>query len=88
MLLDVAGVRGVDWMGPGEGVFPEDLAAAEVRRGVCVGQGLGVRWTLMEWLDLFRAVSKAWLTCSRGKRCVMSERACSAQPVRVSRARW
>ena len=39
VLLDVAAVRGVDWMAPGEGVFPEDLEAAEARQGVTVREG-------------------------------------------------
>ena len=34
VLLDVAAAKGVDWMEPGEGVFPEDLEAAEERQGV------------------------------------------------------
>lgn len=39
VLLDVAAVRGVPWLEPGEGVFPEDLEEAERRQGVRVGPG-------------------------------------------------
>ena len=39
VLLDVAGTRGVDWMEPGEGVTPDDLAAAEEAAGVEVRPG-------------------------------------------------
>jgi len=39
VLLDVAASRGVSWLDPGEGVFPEDLEAAESRQGVRVGSG-------------------------------------------------
>ena len=36
VLLDVARSRNVKWMGPGEGVMPEDLEAAEAAQGVRV----------------------------------------------------
>ena len=39
VLLDVAALRGVDWLEPGDGVFPEELEAAEARAGVRVGRG-------------------------------------------------
>jgi kynurenine formamidase len=39
VLVDVAAARGVPWLEPGEGVFPEDLAAAEARQGITVGEG-------------------------------------------------
>jgi len=39
VLLDVASLRGVDWLDPGEGVFPEELDAAEARAGVRAGPG-------------------------------------------------
>lgn len=39
VLLDIADTRGVDWLQDGEGVFPEDLEAAERASGVRVGQG-------------------------------------------------
>jgi hypothetical protein len=39
VLLDVAAVRDVSWLEPGEGVFPEDLEAAERRQGVRVRSG-------------------------------------------------
>jgi kynurenine formamidase len=39
VLLDVAASRGVGWLEPGEGVFPDDLAAAEERQGVRVEEG-------------------------------------------------
>ena len=39
VLLDVAASRGGRWLEPGEGVFPEDLDAAEERQGVTVGEG-------------------------------------------------
>jgi len=39
VLLDVAGAKGVSWMGSGEGVMPEDLEAAEKAQGVRVESG-------------------------------------------------
>ena len=39
MLLDVAATRGVDWLEPGEAVFPEDLEAAESTRQRDVEEG-------------------------------------------------
>jgi kynurenine formamidase len=39
VLLDVAKVRNVRWLEPGEGVFPEDLEAAEEQQGVRVESG-------------------------------------------------
>jgi kynurenine formamidase len=39
VLLDVAASRGVPWLGPGEGVLPDDLEAAESRQGVRVASG-------------------------------------------------
>ncbi len=39
VLLDAARVRGKDWYGPGEGVMPEDLEAAEEACGVRVESG-------------------------------------------------
>jgi kynurenine formamidase len=39
VLLDVARTRGVRWLGPGEGVMPEDLEAAERATGVRVEAG-------------------------------------------------
>lgn len=39
VLLDVARVRDVPWLAPGEGVFPEDLEEAERRQGVRVRPG-------------------------------------------------
>jgi len=39
VLLDVAAVRGVPWLEPGEGVYPEDLEEAERRQGVRVRSG-------------------------------------------------
>ena len=36
VLIDVPVVRGVDWLQPGEGVFPADLEAAEKRAGTTV----------------------------------------------------
>ncbi|GAA1709731.1 cyclase family protein [Kribbella yunnanensis] len=39
VLLDIAAVRDVPWLEPGEGVFPEDLEAAERRQGVRVQSG-------------------------------------------------
>jgi len=39
VLLDIAKVRGVDWMGPGDGITPEDLEAAEKAQGVEVRPG-------------------------------------------------
>lgn len=39
VLLDIAGLRGVEFLGVGDGVFPEDLEAAEEAEGVRVGPG-------------------------------------------------
>ncbi|UWZ59723.1 cyclase family protein [Dactylosporangium aurantiacum] len=39
VLLDVAAVRDVPWLEPGQGVYPEDLEAAERRQGVRVRPG-------------------------------------------------
>jgi kynurenine formamidase len=39
VLLDIAAVRGVPWLEPGEGVFPADLEEAERRQGVRVRAG-------------------------------------------------
>ncbi|GAA0941685.1 cyclase family protein [Pseudonocardia zijingensis] len=39
VLLDVAAARGVRWLEPGEGVFPDDLEDAERRQGVRVQPG-------------------------------------------------
>jgi kynurenine formamidase len=39
VLLDIARVRDVPWLEPGQGVFPEDLEAAEQRQGVRVQPG-------------------------------------------------
>ncbi|MBV9410393.1 MAG: cyclase family protein, partial [Acidimicrobiia bacterium] len=42
VLLDVARARGVPWLEPGEGAYPEDLEAAEAAQGVRVEPGDGV----------------------------------------------
>jgi kynurenine formamidase len=39
VLLDVAAARGVAWLEPGEGVYPDDLEAAEARQSVRVEPG-------------------------------------------------
>ncbi|MCD2198187.1 cyclase family protein [Actinomycetospora endophytica] len=39
VLLDIAKVRGVPWLEPGEGVLPDDLEEAERRQGVVVRPG-------------------------------------------------
>ena len=39
VLLDIARVRDVPWLEPGDGVFPEDLKEAERRQGVQVRSG-------------------------------------------------
>ena len=39
VLLDVAALRGVDWLEPGDAVFPEELEAAEKKQGVRVSTG-------------------------------------------------
>jgi kynurenine formamidase len=39
VLLDIPRQRGVRWLEPGEGVFPDDLEAAEEAAGVRVGPG-------------------------------------------------
>ena len=39
VLLDVAALRGVDWLEPGDGVSPDDLEGAEERQAVRVEEG-------------------------------------------------
>ena len=39
VLLDIARLRGVDWMEPGQGVMPEDVEAAEQAAGIRVEEG-------------------------------------------------
>lgn len=39
VLLNVAAVRGVDWLEPDEGIYAEDLLAAEERQGIRVESG-------------------------------------------------
>ena len=39
VLLDIAKLKGVDWLEAGEPVFPEDLEAAEAAQGVKVTEG-------------------------------------------------
>ena len=39
ILLDIAALRGVPWLEPGEAVFPSDLEEAEQRAGVRVDEG-------------------------------------------------
>lgn len=39
VLLDIAAVRGREWLDSGDGVFPEDLEQAEARQGVEVREG-------------------------------------------------
>jgi kynurenine formamidase len=39
VLLDIPGVKGVDWLEPGTAIFPEDLEAAEQRQHVHVEAG-------------------------------------------------
>ena len=39
VLLNIAAVRGVDWLRPDEGVYAADLVAAEVRQGIKVESG-------------------------------------------------
>jgi len=39
VLIDMPALRGTDWLEPGDGVFPEDLEAAESRQGVTIGEG-------------------------------------------------
>ncbi len=39
VLIDIPGLRGVEWLEPGEPVFPDDLDAAEARQGVRVEPG-------------------------------------------------
>lgn len=39
VLLNIAAVRGTEWMEPDEGVFAEDLVAAEERQGIRVESG-------------------------------------------------
>lgn len=39
VLLDIPGLKGVDWLEPGTPIYAEDLDAAELRQGVRVGAG-------------------------------------------------
>jgi kynurenine formamidase len=39
VLLDIAGLHGVDWLEPGYAIMPEELEAAEARQGVTVRAG-------------------------------------------------
>ena len=39
VMLDIAKVRGVEWLEAGDGVFTEDLEAAEKAQGVRLGEG-------------------------------------------------
>ncbi len=39
VLLDLPGLKGVDWLEPGTQIHPADLDAAEARQGVTVGSG-------------------------------------------------
>ncbi len=39
VLLDVARLRGVDWMEPGQGILPQELEATEAAQGVRVEEG-------------------------------------------------
>ncbi len=39
VLLDIAAARGLDWIENGDGIYPEDILAAEERQGVRVGEG-------------------------------------------------
>ena len=39
VLLDLPGLKGVDWLEPGTPIYAEDLVAAEERQGVQVGEG-------------------------------------------------
>ncbi|MXY72222.1 MAG: cyclase family protein [Dehalococcoidia bacterium] len=39
VLMDIPALDGRPWLDPGEGVFPEDLEAAEERQGVRIGTG-------------------------------------------------
>jgi len=39
VLLDIAALRGVPWLEPGDGVYPDELEAAEARQGVRVESG-------------------------------------------------
>ena len=52
VLIDMPGLRGVDWLEPGTPVFPEDLEAAEERQGVRVESGDAV--LLRTGSDTFR----------------------------------
>ena len=58
VLLDVAALRGIDALEPGEPIFPEDLEAAEERSGLRVraGDALLVRTGRWRW----RATHGAW----------------------------
>jgi kynurenine formamidase len=39
VLLDIPALKGLDWLEPGDPIFPEDLEAAEQRQGVQVEEG-------------------------------------------------
>ncbi len=74
VLLDIAALRGVDWLEPGEAVGPGELEEAEQRQGVRVGAGDAVllrtgysrfrHETGHEWVDTAQMTQAGWhATC-------------------------
>jgi kynurenine formamidase len=70
VLLDIAALHGVDWLEPGDPVFPDDLEAAEQRQGVRVEPGDAVllrtgygrfrHETGHSWLDTSSMTQAGW----------------------------
>ena len=67
VLLDIARLRGVDWLPEGEGVFPEDLEAAEKAQEVRVGPGdallVRLAGTSAAWKKVLQRCNREGLGC-------------------------
>ena len=69
LLYDIPGVRGVDWLEPGDGVTPEDLEAAEEQLGIRAEEG--------DVAFLYTGVAKR--EAVHGKAALMEGRWCGPQ---------
>jgi kynurenine formamidase len=56
VLLDIAGLKGVDWLEPGYNITADDLEEARVAAGVEIGSG-DIVLVRTGWLDLFADVT-------------------------------
>ena len=56
VLLDIARLKGVDWLEPGDNITADDLEAARVAAGVEIGAG-DIVLVRTGWLDLFADVT-------------------------------